>query len=60
MAAIRCNQCGTVTRYDGGLMQFLLRGMMPERYGAKTELTGPQGAPIQAKIEVVFVKPENA
>jgi hypothetical protein len=52
--------CGEVRRYDSGLMQFLLRGMMPEKYGAKTEVTGAQGAPIQAKIEVVFVRPGDA
>lgn len=51
------NPCGEVRRYDSGLMQFLLRGMMPEKYGARTEITGAQGAPIQAKIEVVFVRP---
>ena len=49
--------CGQVRRYDSGLLQFLLRGMMPEKYGAKTEISGPQGAPVQAKIEVIFVKP---
>jgi hypothetical protein len=49
--------CGEVRRFDSGLTQFLLRGMLPERYGSKTEITGPQGAPMQAKIEVVFVKP---
>ena len=49
--------CGTVRRFDSGLTQFLLRGMMPEKYGAKQEISGPAGAPVQAKIEVVFVKP---
>lgn len=51
--------CGEVRRYDSGLLQFLLRGMLPEKYGAKQEISGPQGAPIQAKIEVVFVKPHD-
>jgi hypothetical protein len=51
--------CGHVRRFDSGLMQFLLRGMMPEKYGAKTDISGPQGAPVQGKIEVVFVKPDN-
>ena len=51
--------CGEVRRFDSGLMQFLLRGMLPEKYGAKTEITGPQGAPMQAKIEVVFVRPPS-
>ena len=35
--------CGEVRRFDSGLMQFLLRGLMPEKYGAKTEISGPQG-----------------
>jgi hypothetical protein len=51
--------CGTVRRYDSGLLQFLLRGMMPHKYGAKTEISGPEGAPVQARIEVVFVKPDE-
>ena len=52
------NECGQVRRYDSGLMQLLLRGMMPEKYGmTRTEVSGPQGEPMQAKIEVVFVKP---
>ena len=50
-------ECGQVRRFDSGLAQFLLRGLLPERYAARTEVTGPQGAPVQAKIEVVFVKP---
>jgi hypothetical protein len=49
--------CGEVRRFDSGLMQFLLRGLLPEKYGSRTEITGAQGEPIQAKIEVVFVKP---
>jgi hypothetical protein len=51
--------CGQVRRYDSGLMQFLLRGLLPEKYGYRTEISGPQGAPIQAKIEVVFVRPDD-
>jgi hypothetical protein len=47
--------CGTVRRFDSGLMQFLLRGMMPHKYGAKTEISGPEGAPVQARVEVIFV-----
>jgi hypothetical protein len=50
-------KCGSIRRYDGGLMQFLLRGLLPEKYGSKTEISGPQGAPVQAKIEVTFVRP---
>jgi hypothetical protein len=40
-------------------MQFLLRGMAPAKYGSKTEISGPQGTPVQAKIEVVFVNPPD-
>ena len=53
------NVCGEVRRFDSGLLQFLLRGMLPEKYGARQEISGPQGAPIQAKIEVVFVRPDD-
>jgi hypothetical protein len=31
---------------------------MPEKYGAKTEITGKDGAPIAAALTVTFVKPE--
>jgi hypothetical protein len=51
--------CGTVRRFDSGLTQFLLRGMLPSKYAVnRTEVSGPQGEPVQARIEVVFVKPE--
>jgi hypothetical protein len=36
--------------YDSGLLQFLLRGLKPERYGRKVELTGPEGGPVQVSI----------
>jgi hypothetical protein len=50
--------CGHVRRFSDGLMMKLLTGMMPEKYGIKRqEISGPQGAPIQAKIEIVFVRP---
>jgi len=51
-------KCGSVRRFDGGLMQFLLRGAKPEKYKNSAELTGPNGGPIQATLEVVFVKPD--
>lgn len=49
------DECGTVRRFDGGLMQFLLRGAKPEKYKQSAELTGVGGGPIQAKLEIVFV-----
>jgi hypothetical protein len=33
--------------YDSGLMQFLLRGLKPQKYSSKTELTGADGGPIE-------------
>jgi hypothetical protein len=39
------NVCGHIKRYSDGLAQFLLRGIMPERYGSKTEVSGPQSGP---------------
>jgi hypothetical protein len=50
-------ECGQVRRFDSGLAQFLLRGMLPQKYAARTEVSGPAGEPMQAKIEVVFVRP---
>jgi hypothetical protein len=53
-------QCGTVRRFDGATGMALLRGMWPEKYGTqRQEISGPQGTPIQAKIEVVFVRPSS-
>jgi hypothetical protein len=53
--------CGHVKRYSDGLMMFLLRGMMPEKYGVnRQEISGPQGAPVQAKIEIEFVRPGDS
>ncbi len=50
-----------VRRFSDGLMMFLLRGMMPEKYGVqRQEISGPQGTPVQARIEVVFVRPGAA
>lgn len=48
-------ECGRVRRFDGGLMQFLLRGAKPEKYRQTAEVTGPGGGPIQARLEVVFL-----
>lgn len=51
---------GSVRRFDGATGMALLRGMWPEKYGTlRQEISGPQGTPIQAKIEVVFVKPSQ-
>ena len=50
--------CGHVTRYSDALLMQLLRGFNPQKYAvSRQEVSGPQGAPMQAKIEVVFVRP---
>lgn len=51
------SRCGSVRRYSDGLLMLLLRGAKPELYGNKTEISGPQGTPIQATIKVVLVRP---
>ncbi len=49
---------GSVRRFDLGGRQFLLRGAMPEKYGSKVEVTGKNGAPLESRVEVVFVTPK--
>jgi hypothetical protein len=45
-----------VARYSDGLLQFLLRGFLPEKYGMqRQEISGPHSMPIQHKLEVVLV-----
>jgi hypothetical protein len=49
------NKVGSVTRYDSGMLQFLLRGAMPEKYGnKKPQIPAPGVAPVQPKVTVVF------
>lgn len=40
--------CGAIRVYSDGLMQFLLKGAKPEKYGNKAaiEVSGPNGGPI--------------
>lgn len=49
-------KCGVVRRYSDGLMQFLLRGFNPEKYGHKAQITGPNGGPIEVSIAEVIRK----
>jgi hypothetical protein len=52
--------CGRVRRFSDGLLMQLLRGLKPEVYGVnRQEISGPQGAPVQARIEIVFVDPKQ-
>ena len=49
-----------VRRFSDGLMMFLLRGMMPEKYGVqRQEISGPQGKPVEAKVEIIIVDPDG-
>lgn len=38
---------GAVKRYSDGVMMTLLRGFKPQKYSNKTELSGPDGGPIE-------------
>jgi hypothetical protein len=54
------SKCGEVRRYSDGLMQTLLRGMLPEKYGyTRAEVSGPNGGPIETKVTVVYVDPPS-
>lgn len=49
--------CGAKRVYSDGLMQFLLRGFMPEKYRVNAlEVTGAGGGPIEQAIAVRFIK----
>jgi hypothetical protein len=49
-------QCGSVRRYSDGLMMFILRGLMPEKYGnKKPQIPATASAPVQHRINVVYV-----
>jgi hypothetical protein len=48
-----------VYRRSEGLMLRVLKAFNPERYGDKTEVTGANGAPIEASLTVTFVKPKE-
>lgn len=51
---------GWVRRFDGGLAQFLLRGFYPEMFNRQTvEHSGPNGAPLESTLKVIFVKSDG-
>jgi hypothetical protein len=47
-------RCGLIRRYPEGTAQFLLRGLMPEVFGAKltAEVSGPGGAAIEVRPDI--------
>jgi hypothetical protein len=48
----RGEQCGTVRRYDNGLLMFLLRGMWPEKYGNRPVISTHVSARVQPSVTV--------
>ncbi len=52
--------CGVKRIYSDGLMQFLLRGFIPEKYRqtGSVEITGKDGGPVQSEHRIVFVTPK--
>lgn len=53
-------ECGLVYEYSDSLLMFLLRSWKPEKYRESVEQrqVGPNGGPIETKLEVVFKRPE--
>jgi hypothetical protein len=52
----RGEKCGEVRKFDDAMLMFLLRGLMPEKYGHRVQIQPPSvAAPsAQPKVEVVF------
>jgi hypothetical protein len=46
---------GAIRRWPEGLTMFLLRGLKPEVYGQKTQITGADGGPLEASMQVRFI-----
>jgi hypothetical protein len=56
----RGKQCGAVRRFDDGAAMFLLRGMMPEKYGNRLQIRPPAVAqPVQPRVEVAYTHAED-
>lgn len=48
-------KCGAVRRYPEGTAMFLLRGLKPDIYGQKTEISGPNGGPLEVSLADVLL-----
>lgn len=50
---------GLVQEYSDGVLLAMLKAFKPKKFNppAKSEVSGPDGAPIETKLEVVFVRP---
>jgi hypothetical protein len=51
------DECGAVTRYSDTLLIFLLKGVRPEKFRDRYEMTGKDGQPLGPQI--VIVLPDN-
>jgi hypothetical protein len=53
---------GHIRRYNDSLMMFLLRGMMPEKYGnqRRQQVSAPQQPPIPPNVRLTFVYPDGS
>jgi len=49
-------RCGTIRKYSDTLLIFLLKGLRPERYRERYELSGQGGGPVT--FRVVYEEPE--
>jgi len=50
--------CGRVRRYSDGLLTFLAKARMPEKYGQRVAVTGHDGGPIKHAHLVASLPPE--
>lgn len=51
---------GTETVYSDGLLSMALTGRRPEKWGKnRTEISGPNGGPVEHRVEVEFVSPKG-
>lgn len=51
---------GYVLEYSDGLLIRLLEARLPREFRRTHELTGPNGGPIEGKLEVIFVSPPKS
>lgn len=55
----RGEKVGHIRKYSDSLMAKLLDGNRPSKFKQRTELSGPNGGPIQADVKISFYIPHN-
>lgn len=55
----RGEKVGHIRRYSDSLMGKLLDGNRPSKFKQRTELSGPNGGPIQSEVKISFYIPHN-